>query len=100
MPLTPQDVANKEFAVAGRMKRGYDEEEVDEFLDEVEQEIARLLTENNELRARISALQAQAQQGAAPQSAPAAAPAPVAPPAAAPSSGEHEAAALRTLQLA
>jgi DivIVA domain-containing protein len=34
-------------------KRGFDEEEVDAFLDEVEQELARLIEENNELRAQL-----------------------------------------------
>jgi len=34
-------------------KRGYDEEEVDAFLDEVERELARLIEENNELRAQV-----------------------------------------------
>ena len=49
MPLTPQDVQNKEFATT-RFKPGYDEEEVDAFLDEVEAELTRLLTENDPSR--------------------------------------------------
>lgn len=53
MPLTPQDVAAKQFTVTRFGKTGYDEAEVDAFLDEVQAEIARLLTENAELRARL-----------------------------------------------
>jgi DivIVA domain-containing protein len=56
MPLTPQDVQNKEFATT-RFKPGYDEEEVDAFLDEVEAELNRLLTENADLRNRLNQLQ-------------------------------------------
>ena len=56
MPLTPQDVQSKEFATT-RFKPGYDEEEVDAFLDEVEAELTRLLTENADLRNRINQMQ-------------------------------------------
>ena len=49
MPLTPEDVANKQFT-STRLKPGYDETEVDEFLDEVEAELARLTRENEDLR--------------------------------------------------
>ena len=49
MPLTPEDVANKQFT-STRLKPGYDETEVDEFLDEVEAELTRLYRENDELR--------------------------------------------------
>src|SRR5256885_4753923 len=51
MPLTPADVHNVAFKKPPVGKRGYDEEEVDAFLDEVERELARLIEENNELRA-------------------------------------------------
>src|SRR5213079_2518865 len=51
MPLTPAEVHNVAFKKPPIGKRGYDEEEVDAFLDEVEREIARLIEENNELRA-------------------------------------------------
>ncbi|MCW2776836.1 MAG: DivIVA family protein, partial [Frankiales bacterium] len=47
MPLTPSDVANKQFKVAFR---GYSLDEVDAFLDEVESELGRLLRENDELK--------------------------------------------------
>jgi DivIVA domain-containing protein len=52
MPLTPADVHNVAFKKPPIGKRGYDEEEVDAFLDEVERELARLVEENNELRAQ------------------------------------------------
>lgn len=47
MPLTPIDVANKQFRIAFR---GYSLDEVDAFLDEVESELTRLLRQNNDLR--------------------------------------------------
>src|SRR3954449_9909753 len=75
MPLTPEDVQNKRFSTV-RFKEGYDEEEVDAFLDEVEAELRRLLGENTDLRSSPAA--------AAPPIAAAPAPAPVAQPPAAP----------------
>jgi DivIVA domain-containing protein len=53
MPLTPADVRNKQFSTT-RLRPGYDEEEVDAFLDEVETELDRLLQENEELRAKLA----------------------------------------------
>jgi DivIVA domain-containing protein len=53
MPLMPADVRNKQFATT-RLRPGYDEEEVDDFLDEVEAEMERLLQENQELRAQLA----------------------------------------------
>ena len=47
MPLTPADVRNKQFSTT-RLRPGYDEEEVDAFLDEVESELDRLIQENEE----------------------------------------------------
>src|SRR6059036_3917057 len=52
MPLTPADVHNVAFKKPPIGKRGYDEEEVDAFLDEVERELARLIEENNDLRSQ------------------------------------------------
>lgn len=54
MPLTPADVHNVAFKKPPIGKRGYDEDEVDAFLDLVEAEFARLIEENTELRARAS----------------------------------------------
>jgi DivIVA domain-containing protein len=53
MPLTPAEVRNKQFSTT-RLRPGYDEEEVDAFLDEVEAELHRLLQENEELRAKLA----------------------------------------------
>src|SRR3954451_7317926 len=50
MPLTPAEVHNVAFKKPPIGKRGYDEEEVDAFLDIVEVELSRLLEENNELK--------------------------------------------------
>lgn len=52
MTLTPQDVANKEFLTV-RLREGYDMQEVDQFLDEVEAELRRLYDENDQLRAGL-----------------------------------------------
>src|SRR5512139_2222648 len=54
MPLTPADVHQVAFKKPPIGKRGYDEEEVDAFLDEVERELARLIEENNDLRAQAA----------------------------------------------
>lgn len=66
MPLTPEDVSNKRFTPV-RLREGYDMGEVDQFLDEVEAELARLTKENDDLRAKLSA----AQSGGGSTSAPA-----------------------------
>jgi DivIVA domain-containing protein len=59
MPLTPEDVSNKRFTPV-RLREGYDMGEVDQFLDEVEAELARLTRENDDLRAKLSAAQSGA----------------------------------------
>jgi len=56
MPLTPEDVSNKRFTPV-RLREGYDMGEVDQFLDEVEAELARLTRENDDLRQKLSAAQ-------------------------------------------
>ena len=53
MPLTPADIHNMAFKKPPIGKRGYDEEEVDAFLDEVEQELIRLLEENGALHGQV-----------------------------------------------
>ncbi len=53
MPLMPADVANVAFSKPPLGKRGYDEDEVDAFLDLVEAELARLIQENADLRNRV-----------------------------------------------
>ncbi len=51
MKLTPLDIHHKEFH---RSFRGYSEEEVDAFLDQVAEEFERLFNENKELKDKIS----------------------------------------------
>ena len=78
MALTPEDVVNKRFQPT-KFREGYDQDEVDDFLDEVVVELRRLNQENDELKqrlvaadSRIAELQRSAGQGVA---APAVAPA-------------------------
>src|ERR1700738_4112603 len=56
MPLTPADVHNVAFSKPPIGKRGYNEDEVDAFLDLVEGELTRLIEENSDLRQRINEL--------------------------------------------
>lgn len=63
MPLTPEDVREKRFT-AVRLREGYDMGEVDQFLDEVEAELERLLAENAELRRKLEILEGSAAQPA------------------------------------
>ena len=58
MPLNPEEVVNKRFSPT-KFRQGYDEEEVDEFLDEVVAELRRLNAENDELRAKLSACESR-----------------------------------------
>ncbi|MDT7713012.1 MAG: hypothetical protein QOG46_1706 [Pseudonocardiales bacterium] len=53
MPLMPADVHNVAFSKPPIGKRGYNEDEVDAFLERVETELARLIEENNDLRDRV-----------------------------------------------
>nr|6LFA_A Chain A, Cell wall synthesis protein Wag31 [Mycobacterium tuberculosis H37Rv]6LFA_B Chain B, Cell wall synthesis protein Wag31 [Mycobacterium tuberculosis H37Rv] len=55
-PLTPADVHNVAFSKPPIGKRGYNEDEVDAFLDLVENELTRLIEENSDLRQRINEL--------------------------------------------
>ena len=52
MALTPEDVVNKRFQPT-KFREGYDQDEVDDFLDEVVVELRRLNQENDELRQRL-----------------------------------------------
>jgi DivIVA domain-containing protein len=56
MPLTPADVHNVAFSKPPIGKRGYNEDEVDAFLDLVENELTRLIEENADLRQRVNEL--------------------------------------------
>jgi DivIVA domain-containing protein len=85
MALTPEDVVNKRFNPT-KFREGYDQDEVDDFLDEVVVELRRLNQENEELRQRLVAGEARinelqrgataAPAAAAPAAAPVAAPEP------------------------
>src|SRR6516165_8991864 len=65
MPLTPADVHNVAFSKPPIGKRGYNEDEVDAFLDLVENELTRLIEENSDLRQRIEELDRELGGGAA-----------------------------------
>jgi DivIVA domain-containing protein len=52
--LTPQDIVRKEFREAFR---GYNQTDVDLFLDEVVEELTKLSDENQKMRVRLAALQ-------------------------------------------
>lgn len=54
MPLTPLDIHNKEFS---RRLRGYDEDEVNEFLDQVIKDYEIVIRENKELQKDILTIQ-------------------------------------------
>ena len=76
MALTPEDVVNKRFNPT-KFREGYDQDEVDDFLDEVVVELRRLNQENEELRQRLVAGESRlAEMQRAASAMPAAAPAP------------------------
>lgn len=89
MALTPEDVVNKRFQ-STKFREGYDQDEVDDFLDEIVVELRRLTQENDELRQRSVAADAriaELQRGGGSQvamEAPASAPVPAPTPAPAP----------------
>src|ERR1700739_4570629 len=66
MALTPADVHNVAFSRPRIGKRGYNEQEVDLFIDLVEQELTRHITEDARLRKRNGTLQRRG-GGARPQ---------------------------------
>ncbi|WP_010282617.1 DivIVA domain-containing protein [Bacillus timonensis] len=53
MPLTPLDIHNKEF---NKGFRGYDEDEVNEFLDQVIKDYELVIREKKELESKLSEL--------------------------------------------
>ncbi len=78
--LTAEDVLNKAFSKT-KYREGFDQDEVDDFLDEVAHTISSLIAERDDLAARLQA--AQAGQPMAPSPAqPAPAPAPAGDPSA------------------
>jgi DivIVA domain-containing protein len=54
MPLTPEDVVNRRFQPT-KFREGYDQDEVDDFLDEIVVELRRVHQENEDLRRRLLA---------------------------------------------
>lgn len=84
MALTPEDVVNKRFQPT-KFREGYDQDEVDDFLDEVVVELRRLTQENEELKQRLVASDSRIAElqrsagSAAPAPAPVPAPTPAAP---------------------
>ena len=51
MPLTPLDIHNKEFS---KGFRGYDEDEVNEFLDQVIKDYEMVIREKKELEEKLN----------------------------------------------
>ena len=70
MALTPEEVVNKRFQ-STKFREGYDQDEVDDFLDEVVAEMRRLVEENESLKSELEEAREQATSAAA-QSAPSA----------------------------
>ncbi len=60
MALTPEEVVNKRFTIV-KFREGYDQDEVDDFLDAVVVELRRLGGENDELRQQLQNAKAQAE---------------------------------------
>ncbi|WP_123039879.1 DivIVA domain-containing protein [Cohnella candidum] len=54
MPLSPLDIHNKEF---GRRLRGYDEDEVNEFLDQIIKDYEAMIRENKDLQSQLATMQ-------------------------------------------
>lgn len=54
--ITPADIENKEFS---RAKKGYDEEEVDDFLDLIILDMEKLIRENKQLKNELSKVHVQ-----------------------------------------
>lgn len=60
MALTPEDVVTKQFQHV-RFKEGFDPDEVDDFLDEIVVEWRKVITENEELKAKLAAYESGAE---------------------------------------
>jgi DivIVA domain-containing protein len=57
MALTPEDVVNKRFTIV-KFREGYDQDEVDDFLDEITKELRQMTLENESLRGKLAASEA------------------------------------------
>ena len=62
MTLTPEDVVNKRFQPT-KFREGYDQDEVDDFLDEVVGELRRLTGENEQLTQKLAACERSVAEG-------------------------------------
>lgn len=58
MALTPEDIVNKRFQ-STKFRDGYDQDEVDDFLDEVVVEMRRVVAENDDLKQQLQAAEAR-----------------------------------------
>lgn len=58
MTLTPEDIVSKRFQPT-KFREGYDQDEVDDFLDQVVVEFRRVTADNDELRQRLLASEAR-----------------------------------------
>jgi DivIVA domain-containing protein len=58
MALTPEDIVNKRFQ-STKFREGYDQDEVDDFLDEVVVEMRRVVAENEDLKQELQAAEAR-----------------------------------------
>ena len=77
--LTTEDVLNKKFQYV-KFREGYDQDEVDEFLDEVVSTIYSLQMENQDLKEKLEAAERRVAELSNSDYAPAETPAPVAAP--------------------
>ncbi|MCU1634613.1 MAG: cell division protein [Micrococcaceae bacterium] len=64
MALTPEDVVNKRFQPT-KFREGYDQDEVDDFLDEIVVELRRLNQENEDLRRKVTGSSSDTSQATA-----------------------------------
>jgi cell division initiation protein len=62
MALLPEDVVNKRFQQT-KFREGYDQDEVDDFLDEIVVELRRLTAENEDLKSKLEAAEARLEGG-------------------------------------
>jgi DivIVA domain-containing protein len=63
MALTPDDVVTKQFQHV-RFKEGFDPDEVDDFLDEIVVEWRKTIAENDELKAKLAAVESGSEASA------------------------------------
>ena len=86
MALTPEDVVNKRFQPT-KFREGYDQDEVDDFLDEVVNTLRDIQGENDDLKTKLAAAErriAELSRAGAQQAAPAPKPEPTPEPVPAP----------------